>query len=423
MKRLLNLIKLPTTRDVIINTVGNYLSIFFTALYALILVRILNPTEYGVLSVLFAIAYLLASILDFGVTASIYSYLPPILVDRSETYQFIKSNFIFQTILSSLVLIIAFIFIQPIDKNILKLHVPLSYYFWTFVSIPLFIWQNFTLNVLFAAKKFLYANVLNNIAFVLKTIFLFGLILTNNVTIINVIVSFGVVGQLVFFAVLFGHKRQPIINILKTKLNRDHIKLNYTLTFFAATQLFNIASRVDLFMLSFFLHKSEVGYYGLSQKIILTVITMINAITQVLSPNFAKIDKKSEAVSLLKKGFIYMIIPIAVFIFAIMIPTQIYTLVFTNQFEKSAAITRLLSASFILYGINAIPALFFLYTVKKPIHLLLMNVLFLFLVFVGCFIFIQKWGVFGPPLAFIAAFFAVALYSLLAFKKEFARLK
>lgn len=421
--KLRRIIRIPTTKDVIINTAGNYLSIFFTALYALLLVRILSPSEYGVLSVLFAIAYLLAMILDFGVTASIYSYLPPLLENRQEAYSFIKANFVFQTILSCAVLLISFVFIDHLDVYIFKLNVPTSYYFWTFLSIPLFIWQNFVLNVFFAAKKFLYANIVNNVAYFLKAVLLFVLILLDKVSVEYVIIIFGIIGQLVFFVVLLKDRKHLLLHVLRMPFDRRHIRLQYTLTFFIATQLFNLASRIDLFMLSYFLAKSEVGYYGLSQKIILTVISMINAITQVLSPLFAKAETRSETISLLKKGFLYMLIPSAVFLAAILAPTNVYTLFFTDKFAKTATITRMLSAAFILYAFAAVPTLFFLYTVKKPIHLLYMNLLFLVVVAVGCFILIQEYGVFGPPATFVAAFLLVGLYITIALKKEIRTLR
>ncbi|EKE14245.1 MAG: hypothetical protein ACD_12C00609G0001, partial [uncultured bacterium] len=71
LKRILDFIKKPTSKNIIINTVGNYLNVFFIAFFAFLLVRIMQPSEYGVLSVLLGISYVLANILDFGTTASI----------------------------------------------------------------------------------------------------------------------------------------------------------------------------------------------------------------------------------------------------------------------------------------------------------------------------------------------------------------
>lgn len=422
MKRIRSFLSHRTSVDVIINTFGNYLNVFFTALYFLVLVRVLSRTEYGVLSVLFAIAYVLANILDFGVTASIYSHLPNAMSNRTEALKFLKANFIFQFILSSSVLVVLFFFIKPIDHYILKLDVPLSYYFWTFLTIPLFIMQNFALNVLYATKKFLYANIIVNTANIIKTIILFVLIWKGRLSVLNVIITIGFIGQVVFIGLLFLQRRNFFKELLATKIDRGKIFLRYTLTFFAATQLFTLASRIDLFMLSFFLPKALVGDYGLSQKIILTVLTAVSSITQVLSPQFSNIHDKTELLRLLKKSFVYMIIPISLFCIAIIAPNWIYLLFLPEKWTQAIAITRTLSIPYIIYSLTAIPTLFFLYTIKKPLHLLIMNGIFLVIITIGCYLTIPQRGVFGPPPVLMIGFVVVLFYILFAFVLEFRKL-
>src|SRR3989338_10160866 len=101
IKRLLNFIKKPTSKNIVINTIGNYLNVVFIAFFAFLLVRIMQPSEYGVLSVLLGIAYVLANILDFGTTASIYSYLPTMIEKKHKNiYIFLKSTFYYQSIFS-----------------------------------------------------------------------------------------------------------------------------------------------------------------------------------------------------------------------------------------------------------------------------------------------------------------------------------
>ena len=94
IKRLFDFIKKPTSKNIIVNTIGNYLNVVFIAFFAFLLVRIMQPSEYGVLSVLLGIAYVLANILDFGTTASIYSYLPVMIEKKHKNiYIFLKTIF------------------------------------------------------------------------------------------------------------------------------------------------------------------------------------------------------------------------------------------------------------------------------------------------------------------------------------------
>src|SRR3990167_6370954 len=105
LERILNFVKKPTSRNIIVNTIGNYLNVFFVALFAFMLVRLMRPPEYGVLSVLLGISYVLANILDFGTTASIYSYLPAMIEKKQEkAYTFLKTIFTYQTGFSLIVI-------------------------------------------------------------------------------------------------------------------------------------------------------------------------------------------------------------------------------------------------------------------------------------------------------------------------------
>jgi len=180
---------------------------------------------------------------------------------------------------------------------------------------------------------------------------------------------------------------------------------------------------MDLFLLSFFLSKSpEVGYYGLAQKIILTVMASIASITQVLSPNFSKIKTKAEIIKEFKHGALYLLIPIGLFILLFFTPNQIFYLFFTEKFAKTAAITKALSLPFILYALLNLPTLFLLYTVKKPSYILVANLAVFFIITLGCYYLIPKYGVFGPPYVIAIAFFISFLIMTVLSIKEYRKI-
>ena len=423
IQRFLLFIKRPTSRNVIINTVGNYLNVFFTALFALILVRILTPTQYGVLSVLLGVAYVLANILDFGTTATIYSYLPLLYEKKTyELYRFIKSTFFYQSIFSFFIIGALFISFPTLDKHFFKTAAPWWELWLTSFSVLFLIWQNFFQNILFAAKKFIKTNVYLNLANLLKTLVVFIMIVTKTVTVGSVIFIFGILGPLIFFFLLFLEKKDLVPILIKSEVDREDFRFGYTLTYFVASQFFNLGLRMDLFLLSYFRSKAEVGYYGLSQKIILTIITTVISITQVLSPSFAKITKKSEAISQLKTGFMYLLLPVGLFFLLFLTPKQVYDLFFTENFVETASITRSLSLPFILYTLGSLPMLFLLYTVKKPVYILISNIVFFLILTLGSYMLIPTMGVLGPPYAIAAALIIAIAIQVFATVKEFKRM-
>ncbi len=407
-----------------INTLGNYLNVFFTALFALILVRILTPSQYGVLSVLLGVAYVLANILDFGTTATIYSYLPAMYEEKSERlYRFIKSTFFYQSLFSFIVIGALFFCFPWLDKIFFKTHAPAWELYLTAFSVLFLIWQNFAQNILFAAKKFIKTNIYLNLANVLKTLILFFLILTKTVAIGSIIFVFGIVGPVIFFFFLLLEKKDLIFILLKSEVKREEFRFGYTLTYFLASQFFNLGTRMDLFLLSYFMSGNpEVGFYGLAQKIILTIITTVVSITQVLSPSFSKIVNKKDVVHHLKTGFMYLLLPTGLFLLLFIVPKQIFILFFTEKFAKTADVTKALSLPFIIYALGSLPMLFLLYTVKKPIYVLISNVVFFLILTIGCYFLIPKLGVFGPPYAIALALGVAVLIQIFATVKEYKKM-
>jgi len=407
IQRISNFIKKPTSKNIVINTIGNYLNVVFIAFFAFLLVRILAPSQYGVLSVLLGIAYVLANILDFGTTASIYSYLPVMIEKKHRNiYIFLKTILFYQTIFSLIIICLLFIFFPYLDKIFFKTGAPWWELYVTTFSVLFLVWQNYAINVLFAAKRFLKANIFLNLSNLIKTIIIFILIPLHLITVGSIIFVFGIIGPIVFFILLFFEKKHIVFNILKAPVKKEEFRFGYTITFFIASQFFNLAQRMDLFLLSYFLSKSpEVGYYGLAQKIILTVIASIVSITQVLSPRFSKISTKEEVRREFKTGIVYLLIPTAFFIALFFTPNVIFYIFFTEKFSQTAIITKTLTWPYIIYTFLNLPVLFLLYTVKKPAYILIANLAIFIVITFGCYYLIPKMKVAGPPYALALSFF------------------
>ncbi len=424
IRRLFDFVRKPTSKDIIINTVGNYLNVVFIAFFAFLLVRIMQPSEYGVLSVLLGIAYVLANVLDFGTTASIYSYLPVMIENKHKNiYIFLKTIFSYQTGFSVIIITLLLIFFPYLDKIFFKTGAPLSELYLTTFSVLFFVWQNYAINALNAAKKFFKANLFLNLSNIIKTVIIIILIPFKAVNVGTIIFTFGIIGPLVFFLLLFFEKKHIFLKIAKAPIVKSEFRMGYTLTFFIASQFFNLAMRMDLFLLSYFLSRSpEIGYYGLSQKIILTVMASIASITQVLSPNFSNIKTREEIRHQFKIGFYYLLIPTGLFLLLFLTPNWVFYLFFTEKFAPTAAITKTLSLAFLVYPILNLPLLYLLYTVKKPTHILTSNLVVFLTVVIGCYFSIPKYGVFGPPYVLALSFLLGGVVLLIASIFEYRKL-
>jgi O-antigen/teichoic acid export membrane protein len=400
------------------------MNVGFSLIFVFILTHIFSREEYAIFNVLFTISYLLANSLDFGMTATIYSFVPGLYKQKDDNlYRFLKSSLVYQSIFASIAIVILSFTFPYIDKNFLRTEAPPHVLYMTIASVLLFIWQNFVTNVLFAAKKFFKANLYLNISNIIKTLLLFFLVFINHVNTASVIFVFGIVGPILFFILLAIEKKDRLFLLLKAEVRREEFRVGYTLTYFIATQFYNLAQRMDLFLLLHFGLKAEAGDYGIAQKIILTIITTIVSITQVLSEGFSHITTKREANSHFKTGFMYMLLPCALFTILYFVPPGIYGFLFTEKFVKVAPISRAMSLSFILYSLASVPMLFLLYTVKKPVYILVTNILFFIIVSAGSYLTIPSLGVMGPPYSLFAAFLVMTIIMFGGTAYEYQKLK
>lgn len=420
IKKIFLFSKHPISINIILNTIGNYLNVFFTALFAFFLVRILSPVEYGTLSVLLGIAYTLANVLDFGVSASLYSYLPPLLEKKTEKiYAFLKTALFYQTAFSFITVTLLFIFFPMIDRYFLKTNAPVWELFLTTFSVLFLIWQNYASNSLLAAKRVFQATFFLNASNIAKTLLLFILFYFKKTNISTIIFTFGIFGPLVYFLFLFFGKKYVIRQIIKAQIKKEELKLSYTFVYFLASQFSNFGTRIDLFLLSYFFPKTALlGYYGLSSKIILTLFAAISSVTQVLSPHFSLVKEKKELIKLLKRSFLYLLLPTFLFILLILTPSFIFKLAFTEKFNQTAKITKALAFSYLFLPLSNIPYLYFLYTKKNPQKILIANIIFFLIAFLGNYFLIPIKKAFGPPIAIFAAILTSFSYILFLMIKD-----
>jgi len=407
ISKLSSFLKRPTSTAVIINTVGNYLNVFFSAFFIYLIVRIISRSDYGVLSVLFGITFVLANLLDFGTTATLYSYLPNLIEQKSaNAYRLIKSTFFYQTLFSSIIIGFLIIAFPWLDLVFFKTKAPVATLYVTAISVLFFIWQNFLTNCLYVTKRVIQVNMYTLIANIIKTFIIVILALTHTISVGIIIFAFGIIGPIVFFILVYSSKKNHMAAVMRAPIERSDFKVSYTLTYFIASQFFNLGLRMDLFLLSYFLSK-DLGDYGAAQKIILTIITTIVSITQVISPTFAKIRTKKDVYKQIKPSLFYMLIPTAIFAILFLTPDWIFNLFFTNKFYNTPIIARQLAIVYLPYSFISLFHLFLLYAVKRPADILIGNIAIFLIVTLGCFFFIPLYGATAAVWS-VGASFAVA---------------
>jgi O-antigen/teichoic acid export membrane protein len=400
-----------TTIHVLINTIGTYLNVAFSMIFVFVLTRLMGKVEYGTLLVLLTIMYLGATILDGGVTTIIFAKLPAAFAKRdfSTSYAYIKSILYYQTI-CVITLIYIFIFLFPTLDHYF-LHTDATWVTYSFVglSILMFVWQNTVQNILLAAGKFALTNVWFNVSNLARLVLFPLLHITGTLTMSLVVFVFGIIGPLTFLGAIALMYRSHLRPIWYTKPDITYLDVRQVLTGFAAQQMFSTGMRADLFILKYLRLDSAVGDYGLAQKIILAIISVVVSTTQVLSPKFSHVHSRSQLRSLLRQSVSYLMIPTVLFLLLLCIPEWVFELVFTDKFAEALPLTRMLGLAYATFALSQIPWLALLYTFKKHGILLVTNTIFLVVNTTCTLIAVLLWGPIGGPLAIGVSFFTITV--------------
>lgn len=416
-------LKDTVTRNVLINTFGNYAGFIIGGLYTILLFRFFSPHDFGVLSILLAISYLLSNLLSFGIPATLYANVPILLPNKAAAQDFLKSNFIFQTVLASFSLLVMYIVLPKIDVQLFKFDLPPYYYAIMLVSTLMYIWQNFVRDSLNAAERFFQINAANTFANLIRIVLIIVFGSRGLLTIPNTIFILGVVAPLAVFLTVLPQRRSVITTLIRHRIDRSHIKLRFTLPYFFSTQLYNLTTRADLLLVAYFLTTVDAGHYSVAQRVMFVIITSIDSITQVLSAEFSKVSTRTKALQLIKKACYYMAIPSAILLILAFSPAFLYRLFIPQAYEPSIPLIKLLSLTYIPFSFDAALLLFFLYTRKKPMFILYANIIMLVLVTLLHLYFIPRLGITGPVVSFGVTYVCITVFIVAGVIREFRLLK
>lgn len=384
--RLHSFLKKPTSVNVIVNTTGSILNVIFSAAMHFFLFRIMSPADYGILTIWLSVIYVGSNMLDFGTTATIYAYLPPLHQAREAGYfDFLKTVLSYQSALAIGASIVLALLLPLIDHLFLKTGVGVSTFIITIVAIGLFILQNFTYNILYATRSFILSNILITIANVIKLGALVVFLTMGIRDVDRILSTLTILGVLIFFIPLAVVKRGTILRSVSARFDKKALKLRYTFTYLVSTQIYNLAQRMDLFILSYFGLRDATGYYAAAQKIILSIATAVVSITQVLSPMYSSVKTKKQALHLFRQTFLYLSIPSVIFLMLMVTPQFVFD-IYLSKFAQAAPIARALALPYIIFTLGNTALIFILYTAKKPMIVLWSNVVYLIAMVVGSYV-------------------------------------
>ena len=398
-----------TAKDTYIIFVGNLISAFLGFIYTVFAARALTVSDFGVFSAAMNLIYILVSLTDLGISGGIVYFVAKLRSEGSndEADKYIKSAIIIKiisTLLISIPLLIFPIFFA--EKFMASSDKYISY--WVFVSAMGFVVYTFFPYVLQAERKFMKSMIVENsfgvIRLGLTLLFLYLGIL--NLSTLFLSFSLSNLGPLVLGMIFLGTGflfYKPDLKIYKNLLLfSGWLGMSRIIT--------SISGRLDVQMLASMSGAVETGIYSIPSRLSIFIIILTGSFASVLAPRLSSFANKEKEKAYIFKASLALIPIIAGVIFWIVIAEPFIITLFGAKYASSVPVFRVLAVSTIPFLTTAPAAAAIIYSMKKTIYIGVFALPQLAMTFIFNYIFIPKYGAFGPAYTLLVLNTVIAIY-------------
>ncbi len=174
----------------------------------------------------------------------------------------------------------------------------------------------------------------------------------------------------------------------------------YLLFIMPAGLLFALASRVDVWLMGYFLTKAEIGVYGMAQRAALPLVAVSESVDGALSPVASAIKERERVASFLNSSLKTMLGIMAMgLLYAIVVP-QLVPMLFGEAYQSGVWVTSLLCLR-IVVGIASSPFTWLAYNFDYAKAQWLVRIVQLGVMIALNLILLSYWGIFAPATAWI----------------------
>jgi O-antigen/teichoic acid export membrane protein len=174
----------------------------------------------------------------------------------------------------------------------------------------------------------------------------------------------------------------------------------YLLFIMPAGLLFALASRIDIWLMGYFLTKPEIGVYGMAQRIALPLVVMQESVDGTISPAASAIKAREQVGSFLKASLKTVVGVGAVgLVYALFVP-QVIPFLFGEAYQSGIWLTSLLCVRFIV-AILASPFTWLAYNFDYAKVQWAVRVVQLLAIVALNLLLFSSWGTFAPATAWI----------------------
>ncbi len=391
LTKLRQLITSDTSKDTLVSLIGSVGVAGLGMLFTIITARALSPSNFGVFSALVAIAVILSSVGDLGISSALVNFLPKL---KSERSTIISVTFWLQLI-TALILGLIVLLIIPFQSKAIPGSNLIQVILTVFLVIVLIL-ENFAQGILRAERKF-FLNSVSQISDSGVKLAFTGWLFFQNQLMIESALAFaiisGLVGTIIGLAGEFGQ-----ISFIFPK---HHLKSIFTFSkWIAVTRVFSVAiSRVDVILLTALSSTFEAGIFAAASRIAMLFTLMVSTLGSVIAPRFSVFNEKAQVLAYLKK-ISFLVGGIAFCMgLSILLARPIVSVVFGSKYLAAIPIFQAMTIAMVPFLLGIITINPLIYTYNKPKFVAGVTVVQIVLLLLLDWWLIPIYGAMGPAIS------------------------
>lgn len=395
---------------------GKLVSMLILILLPIVLVRLMEKTDYGLYQQGILIINFLGGFFIFGVSSSYYYFYR--IIEEEERRQLLWQSNIILISLGLIFLLMyyflnQYIFLIVNNEGVLELVLPIG------LAVLFYILSDPIEHIFVVEKKSRNVILLLVIQGLMKALLVIGaFVFFNNLSAVFWSLCFFYCLKFVVYQIylIYNYWSTQLFSHWNKELLNQQVKYTYPLGL--GNMVGIIGGRIDRFILSAYFTSSDFAMYSIAQFRIPIVSLIFPAVSNVIGPQIAICSKEGdlkEAIRLWHKMIVkFSLVVIPFTIYSIFSAQELITLLYTEKYIEAAFLYQLFLVTFFMQMLSrGIILSSFGYT-KYIFKVKLISAIFTVII---SFSLIPKFGVLGAALSYVIAFYFGGFLELIKAKR------
>ncbi|EKD52969.1 MAG: polysaccharide biosynthesis protein [uncultured bacterium] len=334
MKRIIGILRTQTIKDSFVVALGLGVSATIGFVFTILLARSLGPVNFGVYSALTALAAIVYSLGDMGISSSLINFLPKKV---SERYQYLSTSFWMEFVIGVFILLlfgIFSIFHQTLVPGSLSTDLLLA----GVISFN-YLLIIYTQGVFTAGRKFWSYTASQILDSGVKIVIVFFIFKTGNLSIGTALIA-NIISTFIALLITFG---KELYGIEFDFFKKPFWNIFHFAKWIAVSRLFTVMiSRIDIVLLNLLVGSYSAGIFSAASRVTLLFAMLAAGLGSVINPRFSSFDSNSKILAYGKK-LLLLVTGVAVSMILIsFLAAPIITLVYGQKYLESISVFRYL---------------------------------------------------------------------------------